>query len=462
MAVRQYIGARYIPLFSDPIEWSATLNYEPLTVVTYQGSSYISRQYTPAGTPLSNTQYWVLWADFNAQIEAYRQEVLRFDGRITANADAISAETSARTAADATINTAIANEAAARAAADRALNTRIDNIDSEIWVIIGDSFTDTSQTSFNNWVEIIQSMRPNITIKNYARSGAGYVHATNTVFPSQIQQAINDSSFSNANVKRVIVYGGINDIASNDPLSSVFTAAQNCANLIKNNFTHAEVGFFANWSANVDMTAAKQQYFSYIANAINPIGYQLTLDSAFLLMNYRVSDVFQSDTIHPNQLGHGIIAAYMLNGYKGGFRNRMQGALTAAAINTIQTPQLLSQNPDGVLTAKSEPLDSVSYENGYLNITMPQRTYQLTNLTSNQVGFSFPLNSNFKKYAPCTNAPVEVLLSLTRGYHAVNPRAWISGNAVLMVFDKLESNAWPSDATGVDMNVAFNAHIQLF
>lgn len=89
MAVRQYIGARYVPLFSDPIEWSASTSYEPLTVVTYQGGSYVSRQYVPAGIPLNNTNYWLLWADYNAQLEAYRQEVLQFDGRITDNADAI-------------------------------------------------------------------------------------------------------------------------------------------------------------------------------------------------------------------------------------------------------------------------------------------------------------------------------------------------------------------------------------
>ena len=471
----QYVGPKIVPHIWNPVVWSATTQYDALAVVQYNGDGYVSRYIPPVGTPPTDDEYWVKWADFNAQLANLQQTVDTFDSRIDGAetsvgnlSTSLNTEITNRTNADTALGNRITTETTARTNADTALGNRITVLEQsavtkkEVWVVIGDSFTDTSQTSFNNWVEIIQTMRPNITIKNYARSGAGYVHATNTVFPTQAEQAVNDTSFSNSDVNRVIVYGGINDIASSDPLSSIFTAAQNLANTIKNNFVNAEVGFYMNWSANVDMTAAKQQYFSYISNAINHIGYQLTLDSAFLLMNYRVRDVYQSDSVHPNQLGHGIIAAYMLNGYKGGFRNRMQGALTAAAINTIQTPRLLSQNPDGVLTAKNEPLDSVSYENGYLNITMPQRTYQLTGLTSNQVGFSFPLNSDFKKYAPCTNATVEVLLAITRGYHAVNPRAWISGNSVLMVFDKLESNAWPTDETGVDIQVAFNAHIQLF
>ena len=89
MSVREYIGARYIPLFADPIEWGSTTAYEPLTVVKNQGNSYISRQYVPEGVALTNENYWILWADFNAQLEQYRREVQQVDGRITANADAI-------------------------------------------------------------------------------------------------------------------------------------------------------------------------------------------------------------------------------------------------------------------------------------------------------------------------------------------------------------------------------------
>lgn len=89
MSVREYIGARYLPLFPDDPQWSIANAYEPLTVVQNLGSSYISRQYVPAGIQLSNTDYWVLWADFNSQIEQYRAEVQTFDGRITANANDI-------------------------------------------------------------------------------------------------------------------------------------------------------------------------------------------------------------------------------------------------------------------------------------------------------------------------------------------------------------------------------------
>ena len=81
MTVREYIGARYVPLFIG--EWDNTKTYEPLSIVSNQGNSYTSRQYVPIGIEINNTEYWALTGNYNAQIEQYRQEVESFDGEIT-------------------------------------------------------------------------------------------------------------------------------------------------------------------------------------------------------------------------------------------------------------------------------------------------------------------------------------------------------------------------------------------
>ena len=90
---RQYIGARYIPIFGrkdEPdITWNNEQPYEPLTIVIYQGNSYTSRKYVPAGIEITNTNYWAMTGNFNAQIEQYRREVSQFDDRIKANKNAI-------------------------------------------------------------------------------------------------------------------------------------------------------------------------------------------------------------------------------------------------------------------------------------------------------------------------------------------------------------------------------------
>lgn len=72
---RQYIGARYVPLFADPIEWDNLRSYEGLTIVTYKGTSYTSKKNVPVGIELDNKEYWVATGNYNTQVENYRKEV---------------------------------------------------------------------------------------------------------------------------------------------------------------------------------------------------------------------------------------------------------------------------------------------------------------------------------------------------------------------------------------------------
>lgn len=82
--VRQYIGARYVPLFADPAEWDNTKTYEPLTIVLHKGNSYTSRQYVPTGIDINNNEYWALTGNYNAQVEAYRAETQANTSKFTA------------------------------------------------------------------------------------------------------------------------------------------------------------------------------------------------------------------------------------------------------------------------------------------------------------------------------------------------------------------------------------------
>ena len=74
MSVTQYIGSRYVPLFADPIEWSSSNTYEPLTIVIHEGNSYTSKQAVPKGIDISNEAFWALTGNYNAQVELYRRE----------------------------------------------------------------------------------------------------------------------------------------------------------------------------------------------------------------------------------------------------------------------------------------------------------------------------------------------------------------------------------------------------
>lgn len=92
MAVRQYVGARYVPKFyqnsQNPLssEWEGNKAYEALTIVQYNNSSYTSKIPVPAGigNPAGNPTYWVNTGDYNAQIEQYVNEVTDVKNDITA------------------------------------------------------------------------------------------------------------------------------------------------------------------------------------------------------------------------------------------------------------------------------------------------------------------------------------------------------------------------------------------
>lgn len=68
-----YIGARYVPLVDG--QWDNTKQYEPLTIVLYQGASYTSKTYVPVGVDILNETYWALTGDYNAQVESIQEQV---------------------------------------------------------------------------------------------------------------------------------------------------------------------------------------------------------------------------------------------------------------------------------------------------------------------------------------------------------------------------------------------------
>lgn len=76
MAERQYIGARYVPVFADPVEWDNVRQYEALTIVTHLGNSFTSRKPVPAGVDIANGEYWVNTGNYNAQVATYQKQVI--------------------------------------------------------------------------------------------------------------------------------------------------------------------------------------------------------------------------------------------------------------------------------------------------------------------------------------------------------------------------------------------------
>ena len=81
--MRQYIGARYVikiyenTLDTSSAEWQPNVNYEPLTMVTYNNGSYLSKKEVPAniGNPASYPLYWVQTGFYNGQIASLQAQI---------------------------------------------------------------------------------------------------------------------------------------------------------------------------------------------------------------------------------------------------------------------------------------------------------------------------------------------------------------------------------------------------
>ena len=76
----RYVGARYVPIMAGA--WDNTREYEPLTVVQYEGDTYTSKMYVPVGIAITNTTYWVKTGNFNQQVANLAQSLQQTDNRV--------------------------------------------------------------------------------------------------------------------------------------------------------------------------------------------------------------------------------------------------------------------------------------------------------------------------------------------------------------------------------------------
>ena len=343
--VTQYVGARYVPLFAQPLEWNSTKEYEPLTIVLHQGNSYTSRQYVPVGVDIENDSFWALSGNYNAQVEQYRQEVKAFDGRITANAKAIETEATNRTAAvtaemqraQGAEQTLQANIDAEKTRAQGAEQTLQANIDAEktraknaetaldlkktVMLSFGDSFGDAP----GEWP---YKLAAKFGLKCDSFNIGGDVWPWKDGLKNAIAKY--DTDEKKSTIAFAVAYGGINQI-----LDAPLTDAG-----VINQFIDSFNDAFPNvrlYIAPMNNCAPDNTNFPNVyKNALqsyNPLMNQLRQhDGDFILLansiwyNTGVSKSWQDDKLHPNALGSTLIA------------NNMAMAITGTNTFSLATP----------------------------------------------------------------------------------------------------------------------------
>ena len=303
--VRQYVGARYVPVFANPLEWSDTREYEPLTIVTYQGNSYTSMQYVPTSISIADTAYWALTGNFNAQVEAYRAEVRAFDDRINANAAAINANAAAINANTTAIN---ANAAAINANTAAIAQENTDRT-TNVMLAFGDSYGVDSISQAPVWCEITANKLQATELHNYCVGGATFNTTKENNFFVQVDKAI--SEIKNPEyVKYVGIVGG-----TNDGSNSITDAIVSLVAKINSAFPNAVIG--------IGLNASKQDILSYGAKqkriaALNLNGNFATpvfIDS--VVYTQLADGCMMADNIHPTAKGSNRIGTLMTCVLKG-------------------------------------------------------------------------------------------------------------------------------------------------
>lgn len=282
--VRQYIGARYVPIFADPIQWDNNKTYEPLTIVTNQGNSYTSRQFVPTGIDINNTEYWALTGNYNAQIDQYRQEVAQYDKRINSVQSLATTNEQGIADIDANLNALHANSI--NDATNLYNRIMQDNI-----VTFGDSWTQhVSQALPRGIAETLSGT----LIKQYGLSGAYFSNNPNeNSILAQTVTAQTDNTYDKNIISKVIIIAGANNVNSNvQP-----TGLEQTITAIHNIFPNAKIY----WAPSICLkfnNFNQMQYYAYITHTLQRNTICATLNNIFYDTLSDNFSIYQTDNLH--------------------------------------------------------------------------------------------------------------------------------------------------------------------
>lgn len=315
--VTQYVGARYVPLFAEPLEWDKTRAYEPLTIVLYQGNSFTSRQYVPVGVEIDNESFWANTGNYNAQVEQYRQEVKAFDSRITTNAQAIDTEITRAKNAEQTLQTSIDT---VKIRAEEAVHNIANGKYNGTIVAFGDSITrGYGTTDLHSWAWYVANYF-GADIKNYAVDGASFT----INIPNQVDTAASDTTYNHSEVKIILIGGGINDHEFD--YVQISSGIEKTINKVKAEFPNAKIYIVPCLSAakfmnQIDQGDEKLIHIPAIYNVLtacmNLMGNGIAvMENAPLLAKGQPN--LANDNVHPNNQGARIIGASVYSWINGG------------------------------------------------------------------------------------------------------------------------------------------------
>ena len=280
-AYNTYVGARYVPVFSEQPEalWTPDVAYEPLTIVLHEGNSYTSKTFVPVGVEITDQEYWALTGNYNAQVEMYRQEV----SSVALKVNALGGNFFATDA-----------------------------------VITGDSYLNPEFGPLMQKINEIMNYQ-----KYYDAHVSGGSFSADSFINAIISTANNMPENEKSNVKHVICAAGINDSTkTNTTGNNLQEKVSNFCLKAKELFPNAQIfiGFTGNSIQGAEIINGRE--YPYIPLAIQAYSYGCTGLAKFLPnVQYVLHDysLMKNDGIHPTSEGCVKLAEAICAGIYGDF-----------------------------------------------------------------------------------------------------------------------------------------------
>ena len=324
MAVRQYIGARYVPIYDG--DWDNTKVYEPLTMVTYNNSTYTSKQTVPAGTVPTNTTYWVMSATMSGAITQLQSDV-------------------------SDIQSDIGDMTQLQIGSDLvdAINDLYTQNKNRRYVFIGDSYLEEPYAFGVTWgtsIKTIMGLTQDVNFFCYGEGGAAiYRQSPDYSHNAKEILQIHSTDITNHDTITDIVFGlGINDVQNTIVDSDIEGAFSALKTYVASEYPNAKIwiaftGNVIGWSN----YTLRERYFRVVER------YQeYSADNGFIYMEgieyilhdktcFDFNSGIPGNNAHPNTLGGQRLAKYIslrLNGSNAPYMNRVTGTCTVGSQTT--------------------------------------------------------------------------------------------------------------------------------
>lgn len=363
MSVRQYIGARYVTkvyensLDPSSAEWEGGRAYEPLTLVTYLNSSYLSKKEVPAsvGDPASNPTYWVITGAYNGQI-AY-------------------------------------------------LQTQINELRSKGYIFLSDSYGQYTDTDGKTYIDLLTEKLNPAYSYDFHMSGRGFVNTGNGTFLELLQD--NESSIADRSaITDVVVLGGAND--HDQAVNTILSAIKTFVNYVKANYPNAKISI--GQVGTHRSSGAEIQYFEKRSipayKRCSEYGATYLTGSEIILHS---NTLLRSDLVHPNDNGIKALASGVYNALTGG-RGHIKASSTAvlAAQNVLFSA--ISYTSSSVVEETDDDFTSLHFNGDRRNIELTCVSGLTGSRWMEQIGsFADPLifDGERKLTIPCTAEAVD-------------------------------------------------------